>query len=1137
VTIKEYGTENTLGTDNEPPYILSLPEPGKNVEVTASYDFVEYPVNWTLIEPSGANTAIKAYIVKPEEDTEVWQGGTVQHGDSLKFTVTLLEAPGGGTTDTWYSIQSVAAQMGDKATELTPNTAGRKYTYTLASRVSGAVTLDVTVARLQQQLYWAFVEEVMALGNILRITTEGSTTADYGSSGNLPVDVGSEVIVQALPGSACVADSLTCDLGDRSTGAPFEITFQMPVNDAVLITGYFSLKQYPVTLSTYPDDGGTLAVRDDRSGFTYLSSVNPTFRVSHGSDLVDIIANRTDEYYSLDSVTGYAGKTDALYGQSAPYHIANVQDSVGLSAWFSRRYKVILGTTANGTLHIREDGSGSVVSSGTTYAAGQTFTISVAPAPGYTCTATYVLLQPGNVIIPVVLTSNEGTYTIPTGADYRDAEFMAEFALKTYTVHYSVNDHDIPAGDAPSQLSIRAFSGASPGVPVANSGQVQHGDSLEIVLTPHLWYDIHSLTAVMNALPAGMPSGPDTLRMAEAQGDVVIRAEVQRKRQKLYINVEEELPASGNTIWVFTEGGAPLVLSATDSLTVDAGSEISIQAAPDSACTVALLDSRLTVPATEAPFSLTFSMPVDDSVSVVARFVLKEYPVAFTAVGEGTIAVTPAFNGMTGNLLVSGETVKHGTRLEIVTNPASAAYRLAKFLLHLPGRSVPMAATDTVVTATEAVTAEAVFEKQYVVEYEQPRYGSLKVMQDGRDVISGTYIWVPGGALSGALEVDVSPDEGYEPEALTVNGGALSAPYRFDFGKDESFDTIRIRAQIRPETHYLTLLQPENGEIRVEYSEDNGTSWTLLNTPYDMPVPLHYRTQIRAHTTVDDPSQYRTDSLLLNGKPWTEGTVWTVKEDAVLKAVINPNIYTIFYQQPAYGRLWVETQGSTVENEDALYFNTPLTVRVELDDPVGYELTELTVNGQAVESGHLHRVDSNVHIAAQIALRRWNVTRSVNGGGSILLYDSEGNELTTNPAVVNHYETLRMALRPVADWMLYECETVGADVYDDLTFVVKGDATIFATFRQTEVFQFPVVFTPNGDGYNDTWEVKGLWQTSENTLEIYNRSQQRVYKASPYHNDWNGTTDNGAVLPAGVYIYKLTVGAEQYLGIISIIRN
>jgi len=73
------------------------------------------------------------------------------------------------------------------------------------------------------------------------------------------------------------------------------------------------------------------------------------------------------------------------------------------------------------------------------------------------------------------------------------------------------------------------------------------------------------------------------------------------------------------------------------------------------------------------------------------------------------------------------------------------------------------------------------------------------------------------------------------------------------------------------------------------------------------------------------------------------------------------------------------------------------------------------------------------------------------------------------------------------------------------------------------------VFTPNGDGINDTWVVNGITHFA-NRVEIYNRWGNLVYAADNYKNDWDGRANvsrvmnKGEYLPAGTYYYIIDLG-------------
>jgi gliding motility-associated-like protein len=75
------------------------------------------------------------------------------------------------------------------------------------------------------------------------------------------------------------------------------------------------------------------------------------------------------------------------------------------------------------------------------------------------------------------------------------------------------------------------------------------------------------------------------------------------------------------------------------------------------------------------------------------------------------------------------------------------------------------------------------------------------------------------------------------------------------------------------------------------------------------------------------------------------------------------------------------------------------------------------------------------------------------------------------------------------------------------------------SFKDTVSFTFEKVFvpnlvTPNDDGHNDFYEIKGM--SKDWTFEVYNRWGKALFKSSDYHNEWSGVE-----LSDGVYYYLI----------------
>jgi len=78
-------------------------------------------------------------------------------------------------------------------------------------------------------------------------------------------------------------------------------------------------------------------------------------------------------------------------------------------------------------------------------------------------------------------------------------------------------------------------------------------------------------------------------------------------------------------------------------------------------------------------------------------------------------------------------------------------------------------------------------------------------------------------------------------------------------------------------------------------------------------------------------------------------------------------------------------------------------------------------------------------------------------------------------------------------------------------------------------FNIPEGFSPNNDGTNDVFVIRGIDRYPSNTFTIYNRWGNKLFEASPYKNDWDGKSTTGITvggddLPVGTYFYILDLG-------------
>lgn len=104
---------------------------------------------------------------------------------------------------------------------------------------------------------------------------------------------------------------------------------------------------------------------------------------------------------------------------------------------------------------------------------------------------------------------------------------------------------------------------------------------------------------------------------------------------------------------------------------------------------------------------------------------------------------------------------------------------------------------------------------------------------------------------------------------------------------------------------------------------------------------------------------------------------------------------------------------------------------------------------------------------------------------------------------------------------LYEVHLVASNEY-----ACSDTAALFVLIR--DELLVPNVFTPNGDGINDTFRVRPPAGSVERfALDIYDRWGLHLFHSTRHDQGWNGKV-NGEPAPEGVYYYRVTIGGPQF---------
>ncbi|MEX1241456.1 MAG: Ig-like domain-containing protein [Cyclobacteriaceae bacterium] len=132
--------------------------------------------------------------------------------------------------------------------------------------------------------------------------------------------------------------------------------------------------------------------------------------------------------------------------------------------------------------------------------------------------------------------------------------------------------------------------------------------------------------------------------------------------------------------------------------------------------------------------------------------------------------------------------------------------------------------------------------------------------------------------------------------------------------------------------------------------------------------------------------------------------------------------------------------------------------------------------------------------------------------------------------LVGEYPSVSLVdlLTGVYTFRLTVTDNFGAMAFDDMLITVKEG--------KSNPIGAALFFSPNGDPVNDFWFVRNMGMVQGCPVKIYNNLGKKVFEASSYQNDWNGTM-NGQSLREGDYYYVFECGNEKtYAGAVRLIR-
>jgi gliding motility-associated-like protein len=111
-----------------------------------------------------------------------------------------------------------------------------------------------------------------------------------------------------------------------------------------------------------------------------------------------------------------------------------------------------------------------------------------------------------------------------------------------------------------------------------------------------------------------------------------------------------------------------------------------------------------------------------------------------------------------------------------------------------------------------------------------------------------------------------------------------------------------------------------------------------------------------------------------------------------------------------------------------------------------------------------------------------------------------------------------------------------------VTAYKKSDNSIYSVSNYAEVYApsvvyIPTAFTPNSDGMNDEFRVKGE-NLQDFKMLVYDRWGEKIYESENPNEGWDGTY-RGNPVQNDTYVYQVTaknLGTKKMTGAVTLVR-
>ncbi|KIO53273.1 T9SS type B sorting domain-containing protein [Flavobacterium hibernum] len=336
--------------------------------------------------------------------------------------------------------------------------------------------------------------------------------------------------------------------------------------------------------------------------------------------------------------------------------------------------------------------------------------------------------------------------------------------------------------------------------------------------------------------------------------------------------------------------------------------------------------------------------------------------------------------------------------------------------------------------------------------------------------------------------------------------GTYSLKAKNAAGCESNAVSIKIESPLDyPNPPEISISQPDcsnlKGQITISsnssnYSFDNGLTWTTAKIS-DYLIPGDYDIRVKnSDGCISDPTRAIINPFT-NFPPLPTGSKtqqFCIDEIASLENIVLTGTAIKWYDAPTNGNILPET---TLLQNNIYYASQTLNncesprfaITVKIQD------TQIPI----ADSPQAFCIQKNVSIN-DIDIIGQNIKWFESASSTIAL--SESTPLENG---ITYYGTQT----------LNNCESDRIPVTINIL-----DATHKDCINLVDELPFPKFFTPNDDGYNDTWSINFDYLAPNSTIRIYDR-YGKLLKQLSKNTSWNGTY-TGQDLPASDYWFTVT---------------